>query len=74
MKKYLISRRSIVDETFEVEAEDAGELTKKIQDGEIGLPVMTEWIDWKDEEFEVVHEEEMDPLYVMVKQYDEQIG
>ena len=69
MKKYLISRRSIIDETFEVEAEDAGELTRKIQDGEIGLPVMSEWCDWHDEAYEIVQETELDPLYVMVRDH-----
>ncbi len=69
MKKYLISRRAVVDETFAVEAEDMSDLTKKIQDGDIGMPITTEWVDWHDETFDVVHEEELDPLYVMVRDH-----
>lgn len=72
MKKYLISRRSIIDETFEVVADDASDLCRKIQEGDVGLPVMTEWCDWHDDAYDIVQEEELDPLYVMVKKFDAQ--
>lgn len=74
MKKFRLQRRSIIDETFWVEAEDEDEALQIARDGgAVHDPDDVQWVDWADEDYEITKTEELDPLYVMVKQY-EQIG
>ena len=74
MKKFRLQRRSIIDETFWVEAEDEDEALQIARDGgAVHDPDDVEWCDWADDDYEITKIEELDPLYVMVKQY-EQIG
>lgn len=74
MKKFRLQRRSIVDETFYVVAEDEDEALEIARNGgAVQDPNDTEWCEWYEEDYEITNKEELDPLYVMVKQYD-QIG
>jgi hypothetical protein len=74
MKKFRLQRRSIVDETFYVVAEDEDAALEIARNGgAVQDPDDTEWVDWYEEDYEITKTEELDPLYVMVKQY-EQIG
>ena len=67
--KYKVVRRSIVEETWIVEADTEVEAIEQLE-GCAGDPDRTEWIDWHDEQFIVEGEPEiLDPLYVMVKDY-----
>lgn len=72
MKKFRLNRRSIIDETFYVIAEDedaALEIAKN--GGAVQDPDDTEWCDWADDDYEITKTEELDPLYVMVKDYEQ---
>lgn len=72
MKKFRLQRRSIIDETFWVEAEDEDEALQIARDGgAVHDPDDVEWCDWADEDYEITGYNELDPLYVMVKQYEQ---
>lgn len=74
MKKYRLNRRSIVDETFYVFAEDPEEaLQIALDGGAVQDPDDTSWCDWHDEEYEITGTTDLDPLYVMVKQYNKTV-
>ena len=67
-KKFTYWRNSVFCEVFEVEAETEEEAIDKLSDGLVD-PVLTEWIDWDTDHFELEHVEELDPLYRMIKDY-----
>lgn len=72
MKKFRLQRRSIVNETFWVEAEDEDEAIQIAQDGAaVQDPNDSTWVDWYDDRYEITKIEELDPLYVMVKHYEQ---
>ena len=74
MKKYRLQRRAIIDETFYVEAEDPEEALQIARDGgAVHDPDDTEWCDWHDEDYEITMTTDLDPLYVMVKRYNETV-
>jgi hypothetical protein len=68
MKKYTIWRRTMNVETYIIEAESEEEAIEQLGNG-CGDPVDTEFIDWIDG-WQVETVEELDPLYVMIKDYD----
>ena len=71
MKKFRLARRSIIDETFWVEAEDEDEALQIAREGgAVHDPNDSAWVDWHDDRYEVTKVEELDPLYVMVRDHD----
>ena len=73
--RYLMSRTSIIEESWWVEADSEDEAMEKAFDGEADNdePAHRRWIDYADDEWTIDETECIDPLYVMVKEY-EQIG
>ena len=67
--KYTLVRAAVIDEYYEVEADSEEEALEIAYDGNLGDPFKTEFRDWRDDEYEVVESEVIDPLYVMVKDY-----
>ncbi len=67
--KYIIVRAAVIDEYYEVEADSESEALEIAYDGAIGDPIRTDFVDWRDDEYQVVETEVIDPLYVMVKDY-----
>jgi len=70
--KFQISRRSLMLETYWVEADSEEEAMEIAYDGNAGDPAM-EWLDWMDNQYEVDEVEIIDPLYKMVKEYKEPV-
>ncbi len=74
--RFAVSRRSIIEETFFVEADSWDEALEKARDGNYDdSKIQTEWIDWYDDHFEAASEfepEPLCPLHKMVKEYDAQ--
>lgn len=66
---YTLVRASVIDEYFEIEADSEEEALDLAYNGNLGDPVKTEFIDWRDDEYQVADVELLDPLYVMVKDY-----
>lgn len=74
MKKFRLQRRSIIDETFYVIAEDPDTALEIARDGgAVHDPDDTTWCEWYEEDYEITMTEELDPLYVMVKRYNETV-
>jgi hypothetical protein len=73
--RYLMSRTSIIEESWWVEADSEDEAMEKAYDGEADNtePAVRRWMDYADDEWTIDETECIDPLYVMVKEY-EQIG
>jgi len=67
--KFYLVRAAVIDEYYEVEANSEAEALEIAYDGNLGDPYKTEFVDWRDEEYQVVESEVIDPLYVMVKDY-----
>lgn len=67
--KFILVRAARIDEYYEVEADSESEALEYAYDGNLGDPIRTEFIDWSDDEYQVVDVEVIDPLYVMVKDY-----
>lgn len=70
MKRFTFWRNSIVAETYIFEAENEDEAREMLQNGEVEVH-SEEWMDWATDRFELEHTEELDPLYVMVRDYRE---
>lgn len=67
-KKFTFWRNAIIAETYEVEAEHEDEARQMLRDG-LCDPILNEWIDWDTRDFQLEDVEELDPLYVMVKEH-----
>jgi hypothetical protein len=70
--KYAFYRRSIVSETFFVEADSEDEAFQKLMDGEDPEPEPMEWVDWYDDQYhrdDCIEPEPLCPLHKMVKEY-----
>ena len=67
--KFTLVRAARIDEYYEIEADSESEALEIAYDGCLGEPLRTEFIDWHDDEYQVVDTEVIDPLYVMVKDY-----
>jgi hypothetical protein len=68
--KVIICRSAIIDEYYEIEADSEEEALSIALDGGYGEPIKTEFVDWRDDEWQVCDVEVQDPLYVMVKDYE----
>jgi hypothetical protein len=67
--KYILVRAAVIDEYYEIEADSEAEALEIAYDGNYGDPVKTEFIDWRDDSYQVADVEEIEPLYRMVKDY-----
>ena len=67
--KFTLVRAARIDEFYEIEADSESQALEIAYDGCLGEPIRTEFIDWHDDEYQVVDVEVIDPLYVMVKDY-----
>ena len=68
--KFTLCRAAVIDEYYEIEADSEEEALSLALDGNYGDPVRTEFVDWRDDEYQVCDEELIEPLYRMVKDYD----
>ena len=68
MKKFTFWRNAIVAEVYVVECETEEQARTMLMNGEVEL-FSEEFIDWATRDFELEHEEIIDPLYRMVKDY-----
>lgn len=69
MKRFTFWRNAIVCESYEVTADSEEEAREILMNGQ--NPVHSEWIDWQTDNFEVESVEILDPLYKMVKNYEQ---
>jgi hypothetical protein len=69
MKKFTFWRNAIVTEVYVVESETEEQARQMLMDGQVEL-FSEEFIDWATRDFELEHEEIIDPLYRMVKDYE----
>ena len=67
--KYIMVRAAVIDEYYEIEADSEAEALDICFDGNYGDPIKTEFVDWRDDEWQVADTEPIDPLYRMVKDY-----
>jgi hypothetical protein len=67
--KYVMVRAAVIDEYYEIEADSESEALELVMDGDYGDPIKTEFVDWRDDEWQVADTEPIDPLYRMVKDY-----
>lgn len=70
--KFLMSRTSLIEESWWVEADSEEEARQLGFDGEVdngNTPAFTRWVDYSDDEWSIDEVECIDPLYVMVKQH-----
>lgn len=68
MKKFTFWRNAIVSETYVLEAESEDAAREMLMNGEVEV-FSEEWMDWASDDYHLEHEEELDPLYRMVKDY-----
>lgn len=71
--RYAFYRRSIVSETYFIEANSPEEALQRLRDGEDPEPMPMEWVDWYDDDYHPDYDfepEPLDPLYKMVKEYN----
>ena len=71
--KYIIVRAAVIDEYYEVEADSEQEAIEAAFDGNLGDPIKTDFVDWRDDEWSVCDTEPIEPLYRMVKDYAGQV-
>ena len=69
MKRFTFWRNAIISEVYVVECETEAEAREKLQNSEVEV-FTEEWMDWATRDFELEHEEIIDPLYRMVKDYE----
>ena len=71
MPKMIVTlcRAAVIDEYYEVEVDSEEEALRMAFDGELPDPYRTEFIDWRDDSWQITDVEHQDPLYVMVKDY-----
>ena len=68
MKKFTFWRNAIVSEIYVVECDTEEQAREMLRNGEVEI-FSEEWMDWASRDFELEHEEIIDPLYRMVKEY-----
>jgi hypothetical protein len=66
---YTLVRAAVIDEYYEIEADSEEEALEQAYNGNLPDPVRTEFIDWRDDEYQVCDIAEIEPLYRMVKDY-----
>lgn len=67
--RFTLCRAAIIDEYYEIEADSEEEALEIAYDGNLGEPVRTEFLDWRDDEYSAIDCEDIEPLYRMVKDY-----
>jgi hypothetical protein len=70
MKKFTFWRNSIVSELYVVEAATEEAAREMLHNGEVDVH-SEEWMDWATDDYELEHVEIIDPLYKMVKDYNQ---
>ena len=68
MKRFTFWRNSIISEVYVVECETEEQARTMLNDGEVDV-FSEEGVDWATRDYELEHEEIIDPLYRMVKDY-----
>jgi hypothetical protein len=68
MKRFTFWRNAIVAEVYVVECESEEKAREMLLNGEVEV-FTEEWMDWATRDFELEHEEIIDPLYLMIKQH-----
>ena len=68
MKRFTFWRNAIVSEVYVVERESEEKAREMLQNSEVEV-FTEEWVDWATRDFELEHEEIIDPLYLMIKQH-----
>lgn len=68
--RFSFSRRVIIDEVYEIEADTEEEAIEAMNEGWYGDPADTEFVDWYDDDFELIHTETLDPLVKMIEGYE----
>lgn len=68
--KVTLVRAAVIDEYYEVEVDSEEDALEMAYDGNLGDPIKTDFVDWRDDEYQVCDVEQLDPLYVMVKDYN----
>lgn len=71
MKRFTYWRNAIVSELYVVDAENEDAALDILDRGEVEV-FSTEWIEWATSRYELEHEEIIDPLYRMVKDYNQE--
>ena len=69
MKRFTFWRNAIISELYVVECETEDEAREMLNDGQVEVH-SEEWVDWATRDYEHEHEEIIDPLYRMVKDYE----
>lgn len=67
--KFILVRAAVIDEYYEVEADSEEEAREIAYDGNLGDPIKTEFLDWRDDQYQIADTVEIEPLYRMVKEY-----
>ena len=70
MKKFTFWRNSIVSELYVVEAATEEAAREMLHNGEVDVH-SEEWMDWATDDYELEHVEIIDPLYKMVKDFNQ---
>lgn len=70
--KFTLVRAAVIDEYYEIEADSEEEALEIAYDGNLPDPFRTEFVDWRDDNYSVIDTEVIEPLYRMVKDYDNQ--
>jgi hypothetical protein len=70
MKKFTFWRNSIVSELYVVEAATEEAAREQLHNGEVDVH-SEEWMDWATDDYELEHVEIIDPLYKMVKDFNQ---
>ena len=69
--KFTFSRRVVINEIYEIEADSIEEAQEALSEGWYGDPIDTEFVDWYDDDYELENTECLDPLVQMIKDYEE---
>lgn len=69
--KFTFSRRAVINEVYEIEADNLEEAEEAMSEGWYGDPVMTEFCDWYDDAWEHEDTDCIDPLVTMIKGYED---
>ena len=70
MKKFTFWRNAIVSELYVVECDTEEQAREMLRDGQVEV-FTEEWMDWATDDFELEHVEIVDPLYRMVKDFNQ---
>jgi hypothetical protein len=68
--RFTFSRRVVMNEVYEIEADSEEEANDAMSEGWYGDPVATEFVDWYDDNYELDSMEVIDPLHKMLVAYE----